>query len=98
MQDLGEDFRALEQAWPRAVEEGVAVGKEDVVRANRTQILPDLVAGKRLHFPRGLVDVVPAGSDQDHVRVGGRDLLPGDPWRRLAVLAERADAAGDRNQ
>ena len=98
MQDLGEDFRALDEAWPGAIEIGVPVGEVDVVVAHGAQLLPDGVADERPHLASRHLDVVAARCNEDHVRIAGGDFLPGDPWRRLARSAEQADAAGDVDQ
>ena len=69
-----------------------------MVVAHGAQLLPDGVADERPHLPLGHLDVVTARCNEDHVRISGGDLLPGDPWRRLARRAEQADAAGDVDQ
>src|SRR5437879_5605314 len=91
MQDLRQDLQRLDQAWPWSVEELIAIEQIDTSLAHRLQLVPTRSPGQERHFLPGAGDVEAARQHQDHVRILRHEILPGQPRRVLARLAEQVD-------
>ena len=87
MQDSGEYFQAIDDAWARAGEVRTGVDQIDLaILCGRKRIEPRKFS-QQLVIASGKIDIVPAEGDHDHLRAGVEHLLPIDLRRRLMFAA-----------
>jgi hypothetical protein len=95
VKDLGEDFQTFDDARPWTIEILIAVGDKDAISLHPVELAPAGTALKQRHLVKRSCHVEAARVHQDDIRVGGNNLVPVKPQRRLARRAKQVLATGD---
>src|SRR5437868_3890112 len=87
-QYLPDNSEGLDDAGTRAVEELITVGEVYTPVFHGIQALEIGALGQPVHFASDPGKTEAAGSDDDDVGIRREKLVPRDPWRMDARLAE----------
>ena len=98
VQDFGEDLYGLHDRGSGTIEVQIAICHGDRSRPYGFEMAPSRQGLEQGEFADRSGDVVAAGSDDEEVRVGVANLLPGDGAGELALLAEHDLAVGGFDQ
>src|SRR6185437_4544858 len=94
MKDLSHYFQTFDDARPRTIEILIAVGDKDATPPHRLQSAPAGAVLKKRHLLKRSRYVEAARMYEDDIRIGGNNLVPIEPWRRLALGPEQIFATG----
>src|SRR5262245_25485906 len=94
VKDLGQDFQTFDDARPCAIEILIAVGDEDAVALHSLQLAPTRAALEKRHLLKRPRHIEAARVYEDDIWIGDNNLVPIEPWRRLASYAKQIFATG----
>src|SRR5260370_11425385 len=94
MDDVRENFQAVDDPRARASEIRGAVGGKDLVIADCRQTVRSGKAGKDPAFAGGALDVEPAAGQHDDFRGEIEDVLPDDARGRPATYRQAVGTSG----
>jgi hypothetical protein len=88
VKDLGQNLQTFDDARSRAVEILFAVGDEDATLLSSLQLVPTRAALETRNLPKRPRYVKAARVYEDDIWIGDNNLVPIEPWRRLALYLQ----------
>ena len=95
VKDVHENLSRLDDTRARPIEILVAVGQVDVVVLDGFQTRPTRMLGQQMQFLCRALDAEAAWHDDDEVRIGCDEIIPGHPRRVLTGFAEQRRSASE---
>src|SRR5690349_19032065 len=94
VKDLRQYLQAFDDARPRTVEILIAIRDKDALPLHCLQLAPAGAALNQWHLLKRSRYVEAARVHENNIRIGGQNLVPIEPWRRLAGRAKQIIATG----